>query len=93
MKGLVMAAKRKGDTVCASKITGIIQKEATQKRWRHINKSTGKARGSLTVAVKVPSVEGGYDKFTTKQGVFNAVSPIILERFQSALVAQPRDLF
>jgi hypothetical protein len=33
-------------------------------------------------------VGGGYKKITMKQGVFNAVSPIILVRFQSALVAQ-----
>jgi hypothetical protein len=29
LKGLVSKAKKRGDSVCASRITGIIQKEAT----------------------------------------------------------------
>jgi hypothetical protein len=42
----------------------------------------------LAVAVKVPTAEGGHIKYKTKDGVFEAVSPITQERFQSALVAQ-----
>ncbi len=78
----------KGDVVHASKVTGIIQKEVSRKLWRQINKSTCKFCGRLTVAVKVPTADGGHIKYKTKDGVFEAVSPIIQERFQLALVAQ-----
>jgi hypothetical protein len=88
LKGLVTKAKRRGDRLCASKVTGIIHKEATKKKWRRINWSTRKARGGLTLAVKVPTQDGRHNKYNTKDSVFGAVSPIILERFQSALVAQ-----
>ncbi len=57
-----------------------------KKQWRWINRSTCKARGSLTVRVKVPTFDGSHDKFKTKDS-FYAVSPILLERFQSALIA------
>ncbi len=40
------------------------------------------------VAVKVPTADGRPIKYKTKDGVLKAVSPIIQERFQSALVAQ-----
>jgi hypothetical protein len=40
------------------------------------------------VAVKVPTADGGHIKCKTKDGVFEAVSPIIQEWFQLALVAQ-----
>jgi hypothetical protein len=70
LKGLVSKAKKKGDSVRATRITGIIQKEATQKQWHRINNSTGKARGSLTLAVKVPIADGGFSEFKTKEGVF-----------------------
>jgi hypothetical protein len=65
----------------------VIQKEASRKRWRVINASTRGADGGLTISVKVPMANGGHNEFRTKDRVFNAVSPIILERFQSALVA------
>ncbi len=81
-------AKRHGDVFCISKISGIIEKEASRKLWRRINKSTRKAQGGLIVAVKVPTANGGHIEYKSKEGVFEAVSPIILERFQSALVAQ-----
>jgi hypothetical protein len=48
LKGLVASAKRGGNLIRASKITGIITKESCQKQWRRINISTWKARGSLT---------------------------------------------
>ncbi len=64
----------------------MIQKEASRKWWRVINASTRRARGGLTVSMKIPMADGGHNKFRTRDGVFNAVSPIILERFQSALV-------
>jgi hypothetical protein len=38
------------------------------------------------MAVKIPTSDGGYDQFKTKECVEGAVTPIILERFQSALV-------
>jgi hypothetical protein len=75
------------DVFRSSKITGIIEKEASRKLWRRINKSTRKARGGLTVAIKVPTADGGHMEYKSKEGVFEAVSPIILEWFQSALVA------
>jgi hypothetical protein len=31
--------------------------------------------------VKVPMADGGYNKYKTKEGVYEAVSLIILERF------------
>ncbi len=40
------------------------------------------------MAVKVPTTDGGHKEYKSKEGVFEAVSPIILERFQSTLVAQ-----
>ncbi len=43
LKGLVKKAKRRGDAFCILKITGIIEKEASRKLWRRINKSTCKA--------------------------------------------------
>ena len=70
LKGLVSKARKKRDSVHAARITGIIQKEAAQKRWQRINKSTGKACGSLTLAVKVPIADGGFSEFKTKKGIF-----------------------
>jgi hypothetical protein len=46
-----------------------------------------KPHGSLTIRVKVPTADGGHTKYKTKGGLFEAVSPIFLERFQSVLVA------
>ncbi len=43
--------------------------------------------GNLINRVKVPTADGGHTKYKTKDGLFEAVSPILLERFQSALVA------
>ncbi len=37
--------------------------------------------------MKVPTSDGGFDEFKTKEGVEGAVTPKIMERFQSALVA------
>jgi hypothetical protein len=88
LKSLVTKAKTKGDITCASKVTGIIQKETSRKRWRQINWSTCKARGSLMVAVKVPIANESHNEYKTKEGVFEPVTPILLERSQSALVAQ-----
>jgi hypothetical protein len=78
----------KGDVIHASKVTGIIQKEVNRKQWRQINKSTCKAQGGLAVAVKIPMADGGHIKYKTKDGVFEAVSPIIQEWFQLTLVEQ-----
>jgi hypothetical protein len=40
------------------------------------------------VAVKVPTANGGHNKYNTKAGMFKAITPILLEWFQPALVAQ-----
>ncbi len=48
----------------------------------------GKKRGSLTIAVKVPTANGGVSEFKTKDGVFLAISKTLTKRFQSALVTQ-----
>jgi hypothetical protein len=77
----VKKAKHHGDVFHISKITEIIEKEASRKLWRRINKSTCKACGGLIVAVKVPTADGGYMEYKSKEGVFKAVSPIILEGF------------
>jgi hypothetical protein len=37
--------------------------------------------------VKVPTPEGGFQEFKTQDGVFQAVSATLVERFQSALIA------
>jgi hypothetical protein len=37
--------------------------------------------------VKVPTPEGGFQEFKTQDGVFQAVSATLAERFQSALIA------
>jgi hypothetical protein len=88
LHSLVAADKQRGDLTQASKIVGILQKEACQKRWRQVNRSMHKARGGLTVAVKIPTVGDGYVEYKTQEGVFQAVSATLVERFQSALVAQ-----
>jgi hypothetical protein len=49
LKGLVTAAKKRGDSFRASTITGIIQREASRKQWKQINKSTHKNHTSLSV--------------------------------------------
>jgi hypothetical protein len=76
-----------GNTFRASKVAGIIQKEAIHKKWRQINQSMRKPCGSLTVCVKVPTSDGGPREYKTKEGLFDTVSPILLGRFQSVLVA------
>ncbi len=38
--------------------------------------------------MKVPIADGGFSEFTTKEGAFQAVSETLMERFQSALIAQ-----
>ena len=78
---LVRSAKDSGDTFKAARITGIIQKEKMCKRWRWINRSTRKARGGLTIAVRIPTADRGVKEYRTKEGVENAVSPIILEHY------------
>ncbi len=40
-----------------------------------------KARGGLTVGVKVPTVNEGYVEYKTQEGVFQAVSVTLVERF------------
>ncbi len=89
LKSPVAEAKTRGDNTRASKVTGIIQKKASRKQWRQINRSTRKARGSLTVAVKVLTADGGHNENKIiKEGVFKVVTPILLEWFQLVLVAQ-----
>jgi hypothetical protein len=39
------------------------------------------------VQVKIPTTDSGVDEFKTKEGVFNAVSATLVERFQSGMVA------
>ena len=58
-----------------------------RKRWNCINKSTCKAWGSLTLQVKFPTADGRHNEFKTKESLFSAVSPILVERFQLALIA------
>jgi hypothetical protein len=70
LQGLCSKAKLKGERNCAAKISGILQKEASRKQWRRVNRSTRKTRGGLTVAVKVPIPEGGFHKYKTQEGVF-----------------------
>jgi hypothetical protein len=81
LKSLVSTAKKQGETVRASKLMGMIQKEDSRKQWGNINQSTRKARGSLTVRVKVPTANGDHTEYKMKEGLFEAVSPIHLERF------------
>jgi hypothetical protein len=88
LKRLVTLAKLTGNANQAAKITGILHREDSRKWWSRVNKSTQKPRGSLMVAVKVPTAAGGVDEFKTKEGVYQAVSVMLIERFQSALVAQ-----
>jgi hypothetical protein len=62
LKSLIATAKHRGDMPKAAKITGIQNKEASRKWWRRVNKTTRKARGGLTIAVKVPTVGGPAQK-------------------------------
>jgi hypothetical protein len=86
LKSLISATKKWGDTFWASKNTGVIQKEDSRKQWGNINRSMQKAHGSLTARVKLPTADAGHNEYKTKEGLFEAVSPVLLERFQSALV-------
>jgi hypothetical protein len=89
---LILTAKKKGDQVRAMKIVTILQCKKVRKDWRRINWSTWKPQGGLTIAVKVPQEDGTSNnqhiEYKTKDGIFLAVSKTLLERFQSALVAQ-----
>ena len=85
---LVLSAKQRGDNLRASKTTGLLQREASSKRWKRVNNSTGKKRGSLTISVKVPTAEGGVEEFKTRDDIFFVVSKHLTERFQAALSAQ-----
>jgi hypothetical protein len=87
LQGLCTEAKLKGEGSRAAKIGGILQKEASRKRWRQVDRSTWKTRGGLTVAGEVPTPEGGFQEFKTQDGVFQAVSATLVEMFQSALIA------
>ena len=87
LQDLLKQLLQSGDAHRVSKIMGIIQKEAMRKRWICINKSTCKAWGSLTLQVKFPTADGGHNEFKTKESLFSAVSPILVERFQLALIA------
>ena len=87
LQDLLKRSVQSGDAQRVSKIMGIIQKEAMRKRRNRINRSMHKARGSLTLRVKVPTADDRHDEFKTKESLFSAVSPILVERFQSALIA------
>ena len=52
LKRLVISAQQRGDTSRASKITALLQREASSKQWKRVNNSTGKKRGSLTISVR-----------------------------------------
>jgi hypothetical protein len=68
---------------------GSFRRRPLENGGKGLTKSTGKARGSLTLAVKVPIADGGFSEFKTKKaGIFQAVSETLVERFQSALIAQ-----
>jgi hypothetical protein len=88
LKQLVTPAKLAGDANQAAMITGILHREDSRKRWSRVNKSMQKPRGGLMVAMKVPTAAGGVNKFKTKEGVYPVVSAALIERFQSALMAQ-----
>jgi hypothetical protein len=88
LQELASRSSLQGDMHRAAKITAIIHKEAVRKQWNRINGSTRKARCSLTLLrVKVPLEGGGHEEYKTKEGLFAAVSPVLVERFQSALIA------
>jgi hypothetical protein len=38
--------------------------------------------------MKVPIADGGFSEFKTKEGIFQAVSETLVERFQLALILQ-----
>jgi hypothetical protein len=88
LKHQVALAKASGNPCHAAKITGILHKEASRKQWLRVNRSTNKSCGGLTVVVKVPILDGGSEDLKTKEGVFQAVSLILQERFQAALGAK-----
>jgi hypothetical protein len=88
LKRLVSSAKIAGNSTCASKITGILHKEANKKQWLRMNRTTKKARGGLMIAIKVPMSNGGVDEFKMKDGVLQAMNLVLVEQFQSALAAK-----
>jgi hypothetical protein len=87
LQGLCTEAKLKGEASCATKTEGILHKEATRRRWRRVNRSTQKTCGGLTIAVKVPIADRGFNEYKMQDRVFQAVSATLVERLKSALVA------
>jgi hypothetical protein len=89
---LIKKAQRKGNQSQVTEIATILHQEKVKIHWRKINQSTCKPRGDLTVAVKLPLGDGldpdEYTEYKTKEGIFWVVSRTLVERFQSALVAQ-----
>ncbi len=87
LQGLVTSSKQRDDATQASKVVSILQKEASRKQWRQVNRTTCKAREGLTVVVKVSTANGVCEEFKTQDRVFQAVSVTLVDRFQLALVA------
>jgi hypothetical protein len=91
LQGLVTSSKQKDDATQASKVdVSILQKEASRKQWRQVNRTTCKAWEGLTVAVKVPTADGVCEEFKIQYGVFQAVRATLVDMFQLALVAHCR---
>ena len=86
MNSCIKDAEAEGDDKKKNAIIIIIRKEAKQKQWRNVNRSTTKPQGGQVLSVKVKTGEIT-EKYDTEDGIFGAVSIHLAERFQLAFSA------
>ena len=68
-------------------IKKVLEREASHKRWARVNRSSKKPHGQAPVAVRVETLDQGYEEFTTEDEVFLHVSKNLSERFHLAFTA------
>ena len=75
-------------------IENILRRESTKKRWRRVNRTTGKPHGGAVLSVKVPTAAAeaddvnSFQEFDTAEGIFNSMSGTLSERFRLAFTAK-----
>jgi len=86
LKDCKKRAKDERDEERANAIERILRREATCKRWKRVQHSTGKPHGGAALSVKVKIVDK-VEVFDTEEGVFLHVSQHLSERFRLAFTA------
>ena len=92
LRNCLTRAKEDNDLDRVLAIENILRRESTQKRWRRVKQTTGKPRGGAVTAVKVPtpteSDPQAFTEYNTADGIFNAMSDNLCERFRLAFTAK-----